>query len=113
MRTLIAACALLLCSSAFAGEVVTDIDMKVRICAGTLNLEHKLRKELGGSSSGITITQADYEDLLADAQVSRSAFDSTASSILGTWWSTLPSTMSDDAKAALFELFVHIAAADD
>lgn len=103
---------LFLASLAMGGASVVDLDLKVSTCALTQANTYDLRKEQGGTAVTQSITEAEFSDLLTDAAVSRTAFDATASSILGAWWSNLPDTTENPGKTAFYVMFVDLAAAD-
>lgn len=101
----------LLAATSGAGTSVTDIDFKLSNCPDG-GFTFFVRKSLGGSSSTEPLTWADVQDLVADCTTSASACDSTATSILGSWYTSIPSTGSDPGKTTFRDVFVKLGDVD-
>ncbi len=57
----------------------------------------KVRKTLDGNEDTFTLTTANDDTLLADAAISFAAFDSSATTILGTWYTDLRTSVTVDS----------------
>ena len=101
----------LFATDVYAGEDRVDVDVRLRACGGTPStVVYDLRKEQGGTAVTTSITEAEFEGLVSYADTFED-FDEPASTTLGDWYDNLPSTGSNDGKAALWSLFDRIRAA--
>jgi hypothetical protein len=92
---------------AMAGVEVVDIGLTISGCASaTTTFDHQLRKKQGVVTIDAPITDADYDDLVTAAAVSRSEFDDVAEEILGSWWTNLPETSGNLGQTLLHNIFV-------
>jgi hypothetical protein len=96
----------MLAEEALGGQEVVDIGYTVQCCADTGSCTFSLRKRQGVVSVDAPMSEQDEIDLIAAAAVSRSAFDTEASSILGSWFDNLPTSSGNDGKALLFDMYV-------
>lgn len=73
------------------GEVEVDIFLLLQRCGpgATGPKTRRVRKSVGGVSSGLTISDADYASLTTSATTSFLSFDADASTRLGTWYTTM------------------------
>lgn len=104
------ALASLLESAAWSGEIEVDLEVAVMGWADepSSNDRFYVRKWVGQSFSQDEITEAEFGDLVEDAGTSCTAFASTATSILGSWYTSLDT----DGRTKLCHLFEHIADSD-
>ena len=79
-----------------------DIDVKIRVCGDVPSaLIYDLRREQAGNTSKRSLTESEF-DALVGAATTLADFDAMASSILGSWYDTLPEGPGNQGKTGFF-----------